>query len=629
MCGILGIVKFDDQEVSENSFVHALSLQKHRGPDALNVKKLSPGLFLGHARLSIIDLDDRSSQPMESERYVLVYNGEIYNYLELRKELESLGHIFRTTSDTEVILECFEEWGDEAIARFNGMWAFCVYDKRDGRVLLSRDRFGIKPLYYAYNSEYLVFGSEIKSLLAIDSRLKEPDYNTIANYCRTSLGGQSLDTWFAGIKRLSPATNMTLENEQIKTSRYWNYPTAKYTQPYETAVTRYKELFVDSIRLRLRSDVPVGITLSGGLDSSSIACVSKKIAKTPLQCFTSGFSGKNTVSSTVYTESSRSLDESELAAELASELGFSCTKIVTSYSDLQQRLRKVVRHTENGNSSPAVVPLLQLMEEAKKEVTVVLEGQGADELLAGYNMNVVVLAIIDDIMSFRIAAAYRTFKKFRSTNRFRYAILMFLRHLSNDLPFISRVRQKITGLDKIYGKNLKAYRFEKDFPDQISQNESLVNKQLKREHTGGLVNLLQYGDAISMAASIESRLPFMDYRLVEFAFSLPSHFKFHEGVTKRIHRDAMRGLVPSVILDNSLKLGYSTPISEIVASDDGDIEGILLSKRCSKRENFDAKYLELVIREHKGKKKDHGPLLYRLMTVELWFREFIDDQAVN
>lgn len=617
--------------LDERRFRQALATLRHRGPDAENIQRFSSDAILGHTRLSIIDLHEASNQPLSVlGRYWIIYNGEIYNYIELREELEGKGIQFRTQGDTEVLLYAYAVWGEDCISRFNGMWAFAIYDTREKTLFCSRDRFGVKPFNYVIDKGQFLFASEVKAILAYRPELAQPEYNAIANYCRTSVGAQSEQTWFRNILRLPPGGNLTIRNGQIRTQRYWRYPNGVDQKiSFGEAKEQYAELFRDAVRLRMRSDVPLGLTLSSGIDSSSIAYMMHAVDANPHHCFTSRFipqDGLQTDTS-IYAEEA-DIDESISAVKVAGELGLHSHVVDTDYAGFVPFLEHVIYHLESGHSSPAVIPLMQLLARAREHVTVLLDGQGADELLGGYILNTLSPAIMDLATKGRFADALHSLRRFSAAYKLSYAAQMALRDLSNDLHFLSRAHQRLSGVDQVYGPVLRGYRRHKDYRELPGEgNRSRLGRHLMRRHAGGLVNLLHYGDAISMANSIESRMPFLDYRLVEFTWGLPSEFKVHLATGKYVHREAMRGKVPNRILDQKIKFGFNTPINQqfraMKPSDASPID-VLLDNRCLARGLFDRPGLEALISEHRSEKRDHGTLLFRLLSTELWFRCFVD-----
>lgn len=636
MCGILGVIEQGHRAgTSLSRFNGALALMMHRGPNNQRSLNVDAGVLLGHARLSILDVSDASSQPFEIlNRYVLVYNGEIFNFENLRRQLRTRGAVFQTSGDTEVVAWAYHFWGDRCVDHFNGMWAFAVYDRRERSLFLSRDRFGEKPLYIASVGETFLFSSEIKSMIALYPELARPKISSIVNFCRTSVGAQHEQTWFENVFRVPPATNVRLTTSGVTSARYWNYPEDVSTRVgKEDAIAEYRDIFMDSVRIRLRSDVPLGLTLSSGLDSSSIACVMRAAAGKSLHAFTAGFNPRQFRKSEYasYAADSMLIDEASIAQQLCSDIGLESNIVRVDYTSLVSKLRRIVWHLEAGNSSPAVIPLMQVLAAAKERVTVVLEGQGADELMAGYSSAVLFPAVADALRNGLVNDAVAHLQGFRKSHSLLYAAKIGLRLLGNNHQSINRLYQRISGIESVLHRSVRKVPTMLDWPlngdsPRLYQRGSL-SRTLRRQHTGGLVNLLHYGDALSMANSVESRMPFMDYRLIEYCWRLPSTLKFNSGVGKWIHREAMKGVVPDYILSAKRKLGFNTPIAAQFDGDGGSDEdpiSVLLSPEVVRRGVFDSAGLSRLIERHRSGAADFGNLLFRLTLVELWFREFID-----
>jgi asparagine synthase (glutamine-hydrolysing) len=636
MCGIFGFVALHGAPVVDAERFHkALLLMRNRGPNAQKSMQPAPGVLLGHVRLSIIDLSEANDQPFGIlGRYFIVYNGEVFNYVELREELRALGAVFRTDGDTEVVVWAYHFWGEDCVRRFNGMWAMAIYDVTRRSLFLSRDRFGEKPLYYAWVSGALLFSSEVKSMLALVPALAEPDLASIVNFCRTSVGAQHEQTWFRNIVRLPPGCSLRMDESGWALGRYWDYPEGESVRlSLQETVEQYRELFCDGVRLRLRSDMPLGLTLSSGIDSSSIACVTQAADRGVHHAFTAGFDPGEYRQSELaaYAANSAPIDEAAVATRLSREIGLEHTVVPINFDGLVSQLRRIVWHLEAGNSSPAVVPLMQVMAAATQKVSVVLEGQGADELLGGYASAVLWPAIADELRHGHALGALSHINGFRQANSLVYAAKIGLRTLGNEVPAINAAYQRLSGLRAVLHPSLWSTPPMRDWPAagemrNVGRSRSL-GVTLRRQHTGGLVNLLHYGDALSMAHGVESRLPFLDHRLVEFTWRLPGDFKVRAGIGKWIHRQAMQGLIPAYILDGKRKLGFDTPIAARFTgpgSTDEDPVSVLMSPELRGRGVFDATALHTMIRRHQTKTAELGNLLFRVTLVELWFREFID-----
>jgi asparagine synthase (glutamine-hydrolysing) len=627
MCGILGIFNISsDEAFDREKFKSALLTMIHRGPDSNQIQAFGRDSILGHVRLSIIDLSDENAQPFQiDKRYWIVYNGEIFNYIELRNELIHAGYHFRTTGDTEVILRAYQYWGKHCLNRFNGMWAFAIYDSLECTLFCSRDRFGIKPFYYAIIDGQLIFSSEIKGIISYFPQMKVPNYSIISNYCRKSIGAQTRETWFENIYRIEPAHCLTVNSQGLKFHRYWDYP-RKIQQKitFSAAVNTYRELLTDSINLRMRSDVPVGFTLSSGIDSSSIVCLLKNKFSGNKNTYTASFS------KTSFNKSEKqnfkkdiTIDEPDRVRKLTRNLDLKSHIIEIDYRYYLDDLKKIIRHLESGHGSPAIFPLDQILQEAAKDVTVVLEGQGADELLGGYINDVYPVYLLELVKKLRLSKALHELAIFMKTYSIKMAVMLYVRQ--SDMSFFKKLYYRISGIETFFTGRLRDFNEISDYPNEPIGFDDRINAHLYKAHTGTLVDLLHYGDAIPMSHSLESRQPFMDYRLVEFVFTLPFKFKIQNGMGKFLHREAMRGIVPDDIIDNPVKLGFDSPLSELFTLEgEGTAISVLLSDRCISRGLFYKNAIIKAFKEQKEQKKNHSRLLFRLLSVELWFREFID-----
>ncbi|MDA7859341.1 asparagine synthase (glutamine-hydrolyzing) [Mariniblastus sp.] len=615
MCGIAGIICLSRETATVNS--EQLEIMKagikHRGPDAEGHSILRDGSGFVHTRLAIIDLEDRSKQPFFSpdENYSVTFNGEIFNYLELRDELESLGHSFRTQSDTEVLLHAYIHWGQECVQKFNGMWAFAIFDSTKNLFFCSRDRFGIKPFVYGVAQERLYFASEAKAILKVAPTFKRPNYNSLSLLLRGSISGLNPETCFEGLHRLPPAHNLVIQNGNYRVERYWDYPNEKQNISFKDASEELHSLLSESIRLRLRSDVPIGISLSGGLDSSLIACLSHQNGGTAIKTYTASYDN--------YPQ----WDETPKATRLADSLGYSSRKIKLEKDDVLENMRQAIYHLETPHHSPAILAYWNIIRQASKEVKVLLEGQGADELLGGY-VNVTSLAAIqDDITSFRMMEIIRRLKHGLS-GELGFTGKRFAMELCRGvMPGLHDLYRRYRGDEQVYQLKLSGgparlrQRNHKNHADSVTRS-------LIRQHEGGLQNLLLYGDAISMAHGLEARVPFMDFRLVEFAFQSPSEFHLRGGVGKALLRESSKKVLPPYILNEKRKLGFVTPISEWLRDDPNIAYDILLSNECRSRGLFDVPRMERLIQRHVSGKINIFSQIYRWLITEIWFQEFID-----
>jgi asparagine synthase (glutamine-hydrolysing) len=607
MCGIFGFYSFSQTKVDRFKFKESLLSLIHRGPDFQNCEfYYNDKIAFGHTRLSIIDLTNSANQPMHISKYHIIFNGEIYNYIELRKELIDNGYTFITNSDTEVIINSYDFWGEKCVTKFNGMWAFAILNQNDNSLFCSRDRFGVKPFNYYFDKNKFIFGSEIKPLLLYDDTLRKPNYNSISLFCRESVCGEIPETWFENIFRLLPGHNLIIRDDKITITSYYDYPRKTRNTSFEEAKKDFYELFIDAVKIRMRSDVVVGATLSGGIDSTSIVAAVRTFDSLPLESFTASFPGFKD-------------DETIFADQTNSFYSLNGNKIIVDYnSEYLDTLKKIIFHLESGHLSPSIVPLWKIYESASKKVTVVLEGQGADELMGGYIKTFSGTFLINKILQLKLLSAS---KAFYQLSRNYSVINIFIEYLRQTLPPKARtfVRKYVFKQENVLIGRLKNFKYS--YTPKLISNSRFI-KILQKSHQTTLVNLLHYGDAISMAFSIESRLPYMDYRLVDLVFSLPDDFLIAEGKGKFIQRESLKKILPNYINTDKRKLGFPSPINDFFSKNKSILEGVLLDEKTINRGLFSEK--ELIKLINANLHSDKSMYLFRLLCVELWFRKFID-----
>lgn len=535
MCGILVLSSENNRDYDE-LFPKALNLMYHRGPNAYGIEK-HKGLTFGHRRLSIIDINSNSNQPMQSTdgRYLLVYNGEIYNYLELRDCLSKLGVNFRTKSDTEVLLNSLITWGTEAIPKLNGQWSFYFYDKQEDFAIISRDRFGIKPLYYHLSNNTLIFSSEIKPILSLLKRSPGINYNQMATYFTSGVVDGEEDTFFEGVKRFPPASFLTIKNKvffQNAIKRYWNYPIERSKRLSKN----YEELFYlcsDSVRLSSRSDVDIGVGLSGGLDSSFITAQL--------------YANKTSHSTYSVKYDDKGFNEYEFVSYLTQKLGIPNKYTTPEISDFSKNFDDILWHLEEPAKASGVFSQWQLLSLASKNIKVLLGGQGGDEIFAGYHY-------------YRNYINNSTFRdKIKNTR------IMINSNIRNILKsnFQSIFFYSPTVLGSWHPDFYKKY-LKKNFFNLIEHSRSLSEKLIIDASYAMLPNLLKYDDKISMAFSVESRVPLLDYRLVDFAFSIYEDDLIKNGQNKYPLVKVLEHLNHNKIAHRRDKMGFSTPINNLL-----------------------------------------------------------------
>jgi asparagine synthase (glutamine-hydrolysing) len=573
MCGIAGIVRCDGKFINKDQLAQMCSIMRHRGPDdegyslydnqkgsvtsyagddtnpLLNLKKLteSSGCFsIGFAfrRLSILDLSVAGHQPMisDDQRFMLVFNGEIYNYKELRADLEQIGFTFKSNSDSEVVLASYIAWGSDSVKKFNGMWSICIFDAQKKILFASRDRFGVKPFYYAIVSGEFIFASEIKQIVPFfDGNLTVED-DVVFRYLHDGSKDYSSNTFFKGISQLEPGFSLTYENGKIETDRYWDFEiNDTYTDiSSENIENEFSRLLISSVEYRYRADVPVGVALSGGLDSSSIAVMVNQLSKSPLKSFT-----------VVYDDSK--YDEREYANIVAKSISCTRYECAPTVTGLNEELDEMIHHMEEPIRSISTYSQWCLMRDVKKSgVTVLLEGQGADELLGGYHWYYENL-FNDLISSFSIVKLCNEISCY-AKNHDQPTVSVAIDAVKN------WVKQKIILIVRPKKKfNLLSRGVIKDAQGETSRFKYMLGAQLNYGLRCLIRELLNYGDKTSMKFSVENRVPFLDYRLVEFVTKLPLSQKIYNGKTKVLLRESLKSILPAEIYNRYDKLGFATP----------------------------------------------------------------------
>jgi asparagine synthase (glutamine-hydrolysing) len=582
MCGIAGILHRDGEPVSREELEHMNTLQSHRGPDGDGVF-LDGEIGLGHRRLAIIDLTEAGHQPLTLEGYTLTYNGEVYNYRELRLELEGLGHTFRSDCDTEVVLCSYLQWGQDCVRRFNGMFAFAIWNAKDRVLFCARDRLGIKPFFYFQHKDTFEFASELKALLRKPER-RVPRLRTLVRFLGEGLTDDEWDTFYEGMRMLPPAHTMVVSRRGLDLHRYWALdPTKSWRElgpdgqlnipshqnrlvednyfpsnpDLNEAAQAFRGLFAESVNLRMRSDVPVGTCLSGGLDSSSVVACASDLIDHSMETFSS-----------IYPD--RGYDEKSYIEDVVKAYSTNPHSIESDGQDLPDVFDKIVWAQDEPTAGPGLYSQWKVMETAQKSVTVLLDGQGGDELLAGY---------------------YHYFREYLSE------LAKQLVKEKQDLQAVMRaavVIKEVTGTDHTALAERAIRRakrpkiltmFQKDRPgrvktpallhpdlaSQVSKKDATrmeIDKIFDNSLSQKLYNdltrfsippLLRYEDRNSMAFSMEARVPFLDHRLVEFCFALPNQLKIDPPHTKLVLRKAMNGRLPKTVTKRQDKLGYPTP----------------------------------------------------------------------
>jgi len=631
MCGIAGIVAADRLHADERARLTFMrDVLAHRGPDEAGTH-VDGQAGLAHRRLSIVDLA-AGHQPLSNEdgQVWVAYNGEIYNHHDLRVDLEAAGHRYRTHSDTETIVHAYEEWGDDCVHRFRGMFAFALWDARARRLLLARDRLGVKPLYWCLAGDRLLFGSEIKAI--VESGLVQPEANEplLAEVLTTRYVSDE-QTLYKGIQRLLPGHLLVFEDGRATIRRYWDVPTGepRPSEPFERSVARFRSLLDESVRLRLMSDVPLGMFLSGGLDSSAIAALMARMIDRPLQTFSVAFRD-------------RAFSELEYARSVARAIGAEAHEVVIDEQDFFGALPRLIWHEDEPIAHPSSVPLYFVSRLARDHVKVVLTGEGADELLSGYGkyprslVNWRAGAVYNALAPEAVQAWVRT----RVVPRFpgraaRLAARSFLSlpRTPEAVFFDNFAGIRLNGLESLLDATRLAgarppYLASRRWYDAARPGTPLLNRVLYADLKTYLVELLMKQDQMSMAASIESRVPFLDHKLVEYAAMLPPSAKLRGLTTKRLLRAAVKGLLPPAILARP-KMGFPVPFGRWMRDGWANVaREVLLDRRARERGIMNAGAVARLIDAHERGTADAADALWGLLNLELWYRSCIDRTGI-
>ncbi len=629
MCGIAGIVWRDPERPAAVDGVNSMTdILAHRGPDGKGYYTRK-SVALGHRRLAILDLSEAGHQPMVSSdgRFVIVYNGEIYNYLELRDELRQGGWTPRSDSDTEVMLEAYRVWGAGCVERFNGMWACAIYDTLREEVFFSRDRFGIKPLYYLLRSDCFVFASEMKAILAAFPEERIPNLSTIHRYLPSGALDEGTETFFEKIASLPAAYNAVyqLGSGRFRTWKYWDVDIQAFRGKWLTGdpVDVMWELLNSAVRLHMRSDVPVGSCLSGGIDSSTIVCLMSRLRSEPVHTF-----------SALYQD--RDCDESHYIDSVNAHAHTIPHPVHPQpMGELVEDLRKIVWHQDEPPAGPGLYSQYHVMKRACKDVKVILDGQGGDELFAGYIPYFLPYltdlwhrgGLTNRLKALRVApevALRWGFKMlFQRIGNLKTIPTAGADVLARLFPGRKQRRSNPPFFHDSLLKQVNGKRIERDFPRKLPDRlaDSLYWDLVQRS----IPQLLHYEDRNSMAFSIEARVPLLDYRIVEFALALDSCYKIKGTWTKWILRKAASRVLPQTVAWRRSKMGYPTPFARWLREKPTGslIESLILSPSFLRREIVSEKTVRFYWDLHQSG-ADCSWLLFRYATLEIWFRLYID-----
>lgn len=605
MCGICGIIrKGDNKDIIKKMNDRIM----HRGPDGEGYY-IDGDVAFGHRRLSIIDLST-GDQPIynEDNSVVTVYNGEIYNYVELRSELESLGHEFKTKSDTEVLVHGYEEWHTDLPKHLRGMFAFAIYDKNRNEIFLARDNFGIKPLYYAKMSDSFMFASEIKSFLDVPAFKKEFNEEILETYLEFSFVPTN-ETFFKGVYRLDAGCSLLYKDEDIKINKYFKLDFKEDTMSFTDAVKNISDVMEDSVKRHLIADVEVGSFLSSGIDSSYIVSLAK-----PDKTYTVGYENKK-------------YDEINYAKDLADKLGIENESKIIEKNEYLEAIPKIMYHLDEPTSDPAAISLYFVAKLASRDLKVVLSGEGADEFFGGYNY-------------------YREEVDYKFYNKIPYGIRHVIGKVAGLFPevrgfnFLVRRGEKLEnsyiGVNrnfsekmarKVLRKNyeLKAIDVTKDVYNEFKDYSNIDKMQAIDINFWLMKDILLKADRMTMASSIEGRVPFIDKEVFSVASKLPFDYKVTKENTKVALREAARKVIPTDAYKKK-KLGFPVPIREWIKDGEfkEDIEKTINSAVANKY--FNVKFLNKLFNEHLSGKKDNYRKIWTVYTFIKWYQVFFENE---
>ena len=633
MCGITGVMQFKGARVEPETLRQMCAAMVHRGPDDEGIYTTG-AIGIGMRRLSIVDLAT-GHQPLSNEDGTvwIVFNGEIYNHAALREKLQALGHRYSTQSDTETIVHLYEEYGADCVQHLRGMFAFAIWDSRRQRLFIARDRLGIKPLYYQLTPQQMAFGSEIKVVLACPGNGARLDRAVLPEYLAFGyLSGEQ--TFYSGIRKLMPGHWMEVDpSGQVRIERYWDLPVTQ-NEPYRPEsyyIQTYREMLEQAVSSHLMSDVPLGVFLSGGVDSSAVAALMTKIRRAPVETFSVG-----------YTEDAYS--ELPYARIVAKHLNSLHHEVLVSQQDFFDTLPKLIWHEDEPIVWPSSVPLYFVSKIAHERVKVVLTGEGADETLAGYTRYAFTLknaasdriyrALVPGTVRGAIRGSIADSTWINATVRRKLSHTFLARngnswasfYFDNFFSAFSESDQAGLLANEVLEESVAgaAYRHVLEYWEKSSGE--MLQRLLYTDIKTYLVELLMKQDNMSMAASIESRVPFLDHLLLEFATNIPQNLQLGGFAGKRILKKAVEDLLPHSILYRP-KLGFPTPWSRWLAGPQLDvIRKLLLEPRSTERQLFQRSAVERLFEEHRSGYRDHYDRIWRLLNLELWHRVCLEKE---
>lgn len=605
MCGISGIFNFDSSPVDPVAVREMNNIILHRGPDGNGV--FSEGnIGIGSTRLAIIDLREIANMPMydTENRYVIVFNGEIFNYIEVRNELLQKGYKFNTDSDTEVILNAYKEWGENCNHKLNGMWAFAIWDKQEKTLFCSRDRYGIKPLYFYKDDKRIIFGSEIKQILSCGVD-KSVNHDTIYDYLVFNFIDHTEHTFFKNITKVQAGHMFTIKNNRFTLSRWYDLPDNGYMEDTKSLYSDFYDLLYDSIRLRLRSDVEVGSCLSGGLDSSAIVCIMHEILhnegkpemqKTYTACFNDPL-----------------IDERPFVEEVIKQTNSTKYYLFPDVNGFRNDIDKMTYHQDEPYTGSTVFAQWSVFKKIHETgIKVVLDGQGSDEILLGY------FSFFPFHLKRNLLNPIKFISEFLGgVNTSNLGYNKFTQNLIYFNTGSIRYRHVLRNSGAFVNPEFAAAHNRRDVFNEMIAATSLESNRLSNLWNISIPSLLRYEDRNSGAFSVEARIPFLDHRLVEYIFSIPLDKLIHKGWTKNVLRESLKGKIPEDIRMRKGKLAFSVPQKQWLKEISGYLKETFTDDFRSGRFVNKDKILELITSGNYNDK-----LLYRAFALEKWMKVF-------
>jgi len=618
MCGITGFCDFSKKS-KRNTLIAMTDILHHRGPDDSGYSfynNESYNLGLGHRRLSILDLSKHGHQPIEYKQYEMVYNGEVYNFKEIRQELEKYGYEFESDSDTEVILKAYDKWGIKTVDKFNGMFAIAIYDKEKQKITLIRDRIGKKPLYYSSHNGYFIFASELKSLMLYPDFKKEIDKNSLNLFLFYGYI-TAPHTIFKETHKLEAGKYLEfdLKSKEVHIYTYWSiadsFSNRTLLQDSESQILQgLDKVLTSSVNYRMISDVPVGAFLSGGYDSSLISSIMQKLSDKPIDTFTIGFNEK-------------SFNEANYAKEVATYLGTNHHELYLPIDEASQLIADIPKYYDEPFADSSQIPTMLVSKFAKESVTVTLSGDGGDELFCGYNR-------YDTALNYqrhkKISRIYRAFDKLLNMDKLVSKFnqkLMKLGYLNSNENIINYKYLS----SSFYLKNLikdSSYTIEKRYFDILKYSTNIQEQYMLQDMVNYLPeNILVKVDRASMAYSLESRTPILDYHVMEYSMNIPHALKYKNGDKKYLLKELTHQYLPKKMMDRT-KQGFGVPIHEWLRSDMSYLLDKYLNRAYIREQNiFDYEELSVILNNFKSGGELFDNLIWNIIVFQMWYEEYI------